>query len=287
MSILIKPLETPRELSACQRLQTDTCQGSPFLLVPALVALHRSNGLILGAVDGQEKLLGAIVDLAAQDPAAPSFFTAFRAVNAERRNKGIITRLRRHERDLAIGRGVVLCRWPIDPLRSVEAHVAFNKLGAIAVGYERDLYGELLNSRNEGMATDRVIVEWWLTSPRVEAVIDRQMLPHHFHLGLDKMEVATHTSPTDDGHRHIIRFDSAVCSGVTKNAAVLIEIPARLDSIRTDNLDLARDWRLRTRDIFEQMFDAGYIITGLVHQGGRSFQLFERQSKSAILERPS
>jgi len=35
------------------------------------------------------------------------------------------------------------------------------------------------------------------------------------------------------------------------------------------------------------MFAAGYIITGLVHEGGRSFQLLERLSKATILERDS
>jgi predicted GNAT superfamily acetyltransferase len=181
----------------------------------------------------------------------------------------------------------MLSRWTIDPLRGLEGHIAFNKLGAIAVGYERNIYGQLRDSTNEGLASDRLIVEWWLTSPRVNAVVDNQVPPYHFHLGLDKMEVATRTTLTDDGYRRLIKFNDSVCNGITKSAAALIEIPANLDSMRLTNIDLARDWRLKTRDIFEQMFNASYIITGLVHEGGRSFQLFERESKPTILERSS
>ena len=167
----------------------------------------------------------------------------------------------------------------------MEAHIAFNKLGAVAISYERDLYGELHDSRNSGLATDRLIVEWWLTSPRVRAVVDHQSLPYHFHLGLDKMEVATRTVMADTGQRHLVGFDDSVCDGITSRSVILVEIPAKLALMREEDIDLARDWRVRTRDIFERMFDSGYIITGLVHEGGRSFQLFERASKATILER--
>jgi len=285
MAIVIKPLETPRELAACVRLQTDTCEGSPSLNVPALVAVEQSNGSILGAVDDEGAIHGAIVDVAGTNGNLTSWFTAFYAVSESERNSGIGTRLRYSERDLAVERDVQLTRWAIDPLRGLEAHIAFNKLGAVASSYERDMYGELHDSRNSGLATDRLIVEWWLTSPRVRTVVDRQVLPYHFHLGLDKMEVATRTALTDNGYRRLIGFDESVCEGITTSAVILVEIPAKLDALRAADMDLARDWRVRTRDIFERMFESGYIITGLVHEGGRSFQLFERASKAAILER--
>ncbi len=285
MTIVIEPLSAPRDLASCVELQRGTCDGSPFLAVSALVAIERSNGLILGAVDDGGAMHGAIVDVASADRGLTSWITAFYSVSADERNKGIGTRLRYEERDIGIERGVQLTRWAIDPLRGLEAHIAFNKLGAVAISYERDMYGELHDSRNSGLATDRLIVEWWLTSPRVRAVVDHQVLPYHFHLGLDKMEVATHTTVTDNGHRRLVKFDDSVCDGITTSSVILVEIPAKLDRMRKEDIDLARDWRVRTRDIFERMFNSGYIITGLVHEGRRSFQLFERASKATILER--
>lgn len=285
MTIAIDRLATVRAFLACERLQRAVSGGSPCLAVPALVAIGRSKGLILGATNENEEMCGTIIDVASVDGDLSSWFTAFRAVREEERNKGVISVLRSLEREIGIQEGIALIRWTIDPLRSLEAHVAFNKLGAVAVRYERDLYGELHDDRNEGLATDRLIVEWWLTAPRVVAVVDRHILPHHFHLGLDKMEVATRTSVTDNGLRRLVGFDDSVCSGVVRSAVILVEIPAKLDRMRSSDIDLARDWRLRTRDIFERMFAAGYVITGLVHEGGRSFQLFERASKATILER--
>ena len=285
MTIVIKPLSAPREFASCVTLQVDTCDGLPSLAVPALVAVDRCNGLILGAVDDEERMHGALVDVSSAGEGLTSWFTAFCAVSEGKRNEGIGSRLRYHEREFGIERRISLVRWAIDPLRGLQAHIAFNKLGAIAISYKRNLYGELHDSRNDGLATDRLIVEWWLTSPRVNAVVDRQVLPYHFHLGLDKMEVATRTAVTDDGCRRLVKFDDSVCDGVTSNGVVLVEVPAKLDRMRSENIDLARHWRVQTREIFERMFDSGYVITGFVHEGGRSFQLFERASKAAILER--
>jgi len=287
MTILIDRLTTAQEFSACEALQRATSDESVFFAAPALVAIERCNGLILGAMDGKKSMVGTIIDVAHVETDLSSWFTSFRAVIEDERNKGVGTMLRSLEREIGMKEGVALVKWAIDPLRSLEAHVAFNKLGAVAVGYERDLYGEQRDSRNQGLATDRLIVEWWLTAPRVNEVIDRHALPYHFHLGLDKMEVATRTSMTDNGLRRLVGFDDSVCGGITRSAVVLVEIPAKLDRMRASDIDLARDWRLQTRDIFERMFAAGYMITGLVHEGGRSFHLFERANKATILERGS
>jgi len=285
MTIVIDRLTTAREFSACETLQRATSDGSPLFAAPALVAIERCNGLILGAMKDDETLCGTIIDVASVDGDLSSWFTSYHAVMEGERNKGIGTMLRSLEREIGMKEGVALIKWAIDPLRSLEAHVAFNKLGAVAVGYERDLYGELRNSRNKGLATDRLLVEWWLTAPRVKAVVDNHALPYHFHLGLDKMEVATRTSVADTQLRRLVGFDDSVCGGITRSAVILIEIPVKLDNMRASDINLARDWRLQTRDIFERMFASGYIITGLVHEGGRSFQLFERASKTVILER--
>ena len=286
MAIVIRPLIAPRDLSSCVSLQKEACDGTPSFSAPALVVVQRSKGLILGAMDDDGVAHGAIVDVASVDgEGMKRWFTAFRAVSVGDRNNGIGTRLRCEERDVGMKRGVELISWAIDPLRGLEAHIAFNKLGAVATGYERDMYGELRDSRNSGLATDRLIVEWWLTSPRVRGVVDRSALPYHFHLGLDRMEVATRTAVAPSGQRRLVGFDDSVCGGITSHSVILVEIPAKLDALREEDIDLARDWRVRTRDIFERMFASGHIITGLVHEGGRSFQLFERANRRTILER--
>jgi len=170
-------------------------------------------------------------------------------------------------------------------LESKLPHLAFNKLAAIAASYKRNLYGEATAPDHRGLATrslasDRLIVEWWLDSPRVSGVINRRRLPHHFHLGLDKMEVVTKTRLVKNGIRRLAGYEET-----PKGKVILVEIPADLDRLCDEDLDLARDWRLKTRDLFERLLTNGYTMTGFVHEAGRSFHLLERADRKTILER--
>ncbi len=281
MSIAIDRLKTPYELASCEKLQREIIGDRGMLSVPALIAVNRSGGLVLiGKDSDSEQPAGTMVDIACNDDGVASWFTAFYGIKEGFRNQGVGSELRMEEREIGLREGITLVTWAIDPLRSLDAHLAFNKLGAIAVGYERDLYGELDDPMNRGLATDRLIVEWWLTSPRVLAVVDHHALPYHFHLGLDRMEVVTRTTAADNGERRLSGFNDSA-----RGEVILVEVPAKLDRLRTRDADLARDWRLKTRDVFEHLFTTGHIITGFVHEGGRSFHLLERIRKAKILER--
>jgi len=44
----------------------------------------------------------------------------------------------------------------------------------------------------------------------------------------------------------------------------LLEIPASIRAVKTASLDLAREWRVRTRDAFQRAFAAGYAAVGFV-----------------------
>ena len=170
----------------------------------------------------------------------------------------------------------------VDPLRGAQAHFAFNKLGAIATSYERDVFGELSDSSNVGLATDRLAVEWWIACPRVSEIVDQGRLPFHYSYGFDRMEVVTKTGVTESGVRRLQKVEAGFRSDV-----LLFEIPVDLDRVRESDPDLARDWRIKTRDAFELLFAGGYILSGFVHEAGRSFHLFERAEKGSLLTRPN
>lgn len=287
MNITIERLISLEAFSSCERLQQEVGKYEESQILPTylLVTLHRSGGTVLGAYDTDVKpprLCGCLIDLVAHYDGRPSWITLFHGVVRELRNCGIGYQLRVKEREECQKRDVGLITWALDPLRSLEAHFSFNKLGAICVGYERNLYGELPDPANRGLASDRLMVEWWIDSPRVTGVVDRGVLPYHFHLGLDRMEVVTKTKLVENGMRRLVGFEAAAGSDV-----ILVEIPVNLDRIRALNPALARDWRIKMRDVFEQVLARGYIITGFVHEADRSFHLLERTKKGAVLGRAS
>jgi predicted GNAT superfamily acetyltransferase len=52
---------------------------------------------------------------------------------------------------------------------------------------------------------------------------------------------------------------------------LLIEIPSDIQGLKAADLSLARDWRFYSREVFEEAFTAGYLVTDFVHESGHSF----------------
>jgi predicted GNAT superfamily acetyltransferase len=282
MTIRIEPLGSLAELGACADLQRAVLgqRARTIWHVPALVGIRRSGGLVLGAYDGESRHapIGALVDLRASVDGYPTCYTVFRAVHPTARNRGIARALRTAERRICQEEAVDLVLWDLDPLRSVDAHLAFNRLGAISTGYARDLYGEVHDEANLGLATDRLRVEWWIDAPRVVSIVDREAPPPHYRVGIHEMEVMTETRLQPNGARMITGFRDA-----PRADHVLAEIPVDLDRIRHDDPAAAREWRVQSRAVFELLFESGYVGTGFVHEGGRSFHLYRRANRGAAL----
>jgi predicted GNAT superfamily acetyltransferase len=281
MTIKIDRLTRLAELAACVDVQRAILgdRSRSVWSVPALTAVCQSGGLVLGARDAEgDALCGAIVDLVADVDGYPGRHTVFRGVLEPVRNRGAGFGLRAAERAACRREGVDLIFWSLDPLRSDEAYLAFGKLGAIATDYRRNLYGEVHDDANLGLETDRMRVEWWLDSPRVRSILDRGNQAPHLRLGIHEMDVVTETRLQQSGFRTLTGHDEA-----PRADHVLAEIPVDLDRIRHADAAAARQWRLRSRAVFELLFEKGYVGAGFVHEGGRSFHLFRKADRSSVL----
>ena len=284
MTTVVSQLTTLEDLRACEKLQQRLLgdKARSILSLPALAAIRRSGGLLLGAwEEGAEPALrGALVDLVAEADARRARFTAFLGVRRDSTNLGIAQSLRKAERTACIEAGTELVFWWADPLHSNEAHIAFNRLGAIAVAHCRNALGPLSDRLNPGLATDRLRVEWWLHAPRVDVLIDDVREPAHYRLGFDQMQVVTQTKTRSQGGRAI----TGLGEEPTKRF-VLVEIPEDVAPLLDHDPEAARQWRLTIRDAFELLFSVGYTIVGFVHESSRSFHLLERANRGDILGR--
>lgn len=283
MTIKADRLSGFEELSACVELQRAILgdRARSVWAVPALTAVCQSGGLILGArkaEDDAARLCGALVDLVADVDGYPARHTVFHGVLQSARNRGVGHSLRTAERAICQQEGVDLVFWSLDPLRSDEAHLAFNKLGALATEHRRNLYGEVHDSANLGLATDRLHLEWWIDSPRVVSILDRGNPAPHFRLGIHEMDVLTETRLLQSGVRMLVGYDDA-----PRAEHVLAEIPVDLDRIRALDVAAARDWRMQSRAVFELLFERGYVGVGFVHEGARSFHLFRKGDRKTAL----
>ena len=177
-------------------------------------------------------------------------------------------RLKMAQRDFCLRIGVRLVTWTYDPLESLNARFNVGKLGAVCRHYLRHFHGDM-SGRNAGLQTDRFEVEWWVTSHRAEARAARKWRP----LRLESLRA---------GGALLVNEATFNAAGQPVPPAnyvsqpsnlMLVEIPADFQAVKAADLDLARQWRAHTRDIFEGMFDSGFLVTDFVaHQdeAGRS-----------------
>lgn len=75
---------------------------------------------------------------------------------------GLGLSLKHAQRDWCRARGIATVTWTFDPMIARNAAFNLRKLGAVAVGYLPNFYGEMNDQFNAGQETDRLSVEWHL-----------------------------------------------------------------------------------------------------------------------------
>lgn len=174
--ITVRKCEALKDFHACVALQRDIWGEQDLEVEPAamfVVAAH-TGGQVLGAYDGQT-LVGYTLAVAALRNGAPYLHSHMTGVHADYRNQGIGRMLKLFQRDEALSRDIRLIEWTFDPLELRNAHFNLNRLGAVCRRYLPNLYGITTSPLHLGLATDRLVAEWYLDSPRVMAALNNEL----------------------------------------------------------------------------------------------------------------
>ena len=269
---IIHILETPEEMAAVEELQRLVWSAPDIEIVPKdiLLAMVHNGGLAIGAFVGSE-LVGASFGFPGfyQTPDGPRLkhHSHILAVHPDWRSKGMGFALKRAQWQMVRKQGLDRITWTYDPLLSRNAHLNVARLGAVCSTYLRSEYGEMLDGLNAGLPSDRFQVDWWLNSQRVERRLSRRSRPtldlNYFRLAeATLLEACWNLGP-------IPRPPDEISS--LSGTLVLVEIPYDFQALKAVDLALARDWRFYTREVFEEAFAAGYLVTDFVLDEGRSF----------------
>lgn len=272
--ITIRPLRSIDEMYALEDLQDLIWPASERLIVPATLQLRmaRSGGVVLGAFSA-DLLIGFVLGFLGTDPHSPGDFAMTRLVHCshkmgvhpEFRGRGIAYQLKLAQRQAVLLQGVRLATWTYDPLISQNAHLNIQRLGGISRRYHPDYYGSMRDELNIGLPSDRLEVEWWLTSPRVKQRIsgDRGPLDLANFLGAGAVKV-NNAVLNPEGLQRPERIVAEMNANV-----LLVEIPFSIQAVKRADMGLALEWRLHLRELLQGAFGAGYIITDHVHiEGG-------------------
>ncbi len=271
---IIRLLDSPAEMAAAEELQRLVWPGSETEVIPThmLVAAVHNGGLALGAFAG-ETLVGMVFGFAGftQTPDGPllKHHSHILGIRPGWRDKGLGYALKRAQWQMVRRQGIDRITWTYDPLLSRNAHLNIARLGAVCSTYLRSFYGEMQDSLNIGLPSDRFMVDWWLNTRRVERRLGRRprspLTPDHY-----RTAEATVLDARSDGES-IPRPPAEIPE--LSGSLLQVEIPADFTALKEADLALGRDWRFYAREVFENAFALGYLVTDFVHAGGRSFYI--------------
>jgi predicted GNAT superfamily acetyltransferase len=277
----IRILETPAEMATVETLQRLVWPGSETDVIPAhmLLAAVHNGGLVLGAFV-EDDLVGVAFGIPGiyTTPDGPRLkhHSHILGTHPDWNGKGIGFALKRAQWQMVRGQGLDRITWTYDPLLSRNAHLNISRLGGVCSTYLRSEYGEMRDGLNAGLPYDRFQVDWWLNSNRVERRLSRRSRPsltleHYLTAGAVLFE-----AHTDRGRSLCPPEDTSSLIGTL----LLIEIPSDFLALKSADLPLARDWRFYTREVFENAFASGYLVTDFVHDNERSFYILTREDST-------
>ncbi|HZD57629.1 MAG TPA: GNAT family N-acetyltransferase [Anaerolineales bacterium] len=287
----LRILDTHEDLEAVEELQRLVWPGSETEVVPVhmLIAVVHNGGLVIGAFNDEDpaELLGFVYGFPGlyftPDGPRPMHCSHQLGVHPDYRNSGLGFALKRAQWQMVRHQGLDRVTWTYDPLLSRNAYLNIAKLGAVCNTYQRDVYGDLRDGLNRGLPTDRFVVDWWVNTKRVERRLSTKARPQLdlAHFLAAGAEIINPTKVGGDGWPKPVsaaipaQLDRG--EGMThqdENALLLVEIPADFLALKVANPELALDWRLHSRPLFENLFGQGYLVTDFVHLPGthpRSF----------------
>jgi predicted GNAT superfamily acetyltransferase len=203
-----------------------------------LIVVHKTGGEVLGAFDG-ERLVGFISGYGGYVDGQPLLVSDFMAVEPSSRG-GLGYALKTLQGAVALEAGFETAIWTVDPLRAANARLNFERLGARSNIYTRDVYGsDFAEGLYGGMPSDRLTINWQLTSARVA---DR-LLRGHTPLAPSALTDMPDYAPGCGAHE------------------ARVAIPTDIDALLATDPAAAVAARYRVREQLEAAFAAGYVIT--------------------------
>jgi predicted GNAT superfamily acetyltransferase len=256
-SHVIRPLTTLEEccqVAALEKTVWEFTDAEDVVPPSLLIVSIKRGGLLLGAFDGTGALQGFVYSMAAVKDRRLTHWSHMLGVLPAARGTGLGLRLKLAQRDHVLRAGVDLIEWTFDPLQALNAHLNFARLGVVVEEYEEDVYGRSTSPLHLGTPTDRFVAEWRLTAPHVERRISMAVA------SLIRDSSVMSAVPVNRGEQRGEWLAPSLPVLEASERRLLVEIPADFTEMQRRAPDLAMEWRLATRSIFETYFRRGYRV---------------------------
>ncbi len=245
-------LEDCQRVAALEREIWGYTDSEDVVPPPVLIVSIKRGGILLGGFDGRGAMQGFVYSMPGVKDGRLTQWSHMLGVTDAARNTGLGRLLKLAQRERALAMCVELVEWTFDPLQTLNAHFNFSRLGVVVEEYEENVYGASSSPLHHGSPTDRFVAAWTLTAPHVERRIGARGL------GLVR-DASVGAAPM---------VNRAVTSGARLAPGdadlsltarrLLVEIPGQYGEMLAADPALALEWRLSTRQIFQQYFGRGY-----------------------------
>jgi predicted GNAT superfamily acetyltransferase len=253
------------ELDTVERIQHATelfnevwsvTREEPLIPANTLRALQHSGNYVFGAYEG-DRLTGAIVGFHGRHDGSPQLHSHILGVSPQSQGRSVGFALKQHQRAWTLAHDIDVVTWTFDPLVRRNAYFNVAKLGATISAYFANFYGAMNDGINDGDESDRVLVEWPLRDPGVEAASEGRPSD----LDLRRLQ--------DDGAAIVLHTngDGTPVTNDRRDRVLLASIPEDIVALRASDRDLANSWRAALRDVLGGALQDGYAAVGMSRTG--------------------
>jgi predicted GNAT superfamily acetyltransferase len=252
--LIFRRPQSPSEFDQLADLQKeiwgfDDLQVTP----PDILQLHDYlGGVVQVAFQPDGKAIAFVYSFIAWENDRFHHWSHMLAVLPEYRGHGLGKILKIQQRDIILEQRLDYCGWTYCPLEGLNTRLNIVALGAVSFEYKENVYGESSGKIHGGLPTDRFIAHWDLDSDRAKAA------------AAGKPERIT-TDPADITKIMEISWrgdDPLPADYLLDLDEEIIACPILTNTLELKFRDnpLALEWRLKTRELFQHYFAAGYQV---------------------------
>lgn len=220
------------------------------------------GGIILGAFE-EKRLVGFVLGVPMQ--ATGRLWSHIAAVHPDYQGQGIGFDLKQRQRTWAIAQGYHTMHWTFDPLLAPNANFNFHLLGARADSYHINFYGDMNDSVNAGLPTDRFQATWDLNG------FSKPPSPSNAPFLLES---------DSKGLPQVQRLDSA-------ESCYFAEIPHDFIALKTAHPKLALEWRFASREVLQGALQQGYQVLDFLRSQDRVYYVLRSLQRPPLSPSPT
>ena len=236
-----------------QLLEREVWGANPIPIHQTVTAV-KNGGLMLGAFCNEE-LVGFSYSFAGFNDGQSYLCSHMLGIHPNFQVKGIGAMLKEEQKRAAAMLGYQLITWTFDPLESRNAYLNLSKLRAICSTYVENCYGDMEDGLNGGLPSDRFQVEWWINSEHVTHKVEAFSFPNdssHFQW-----------IPTRQNLPKLVTDEICINDIVNDEGPIYVPVPASFQEVKRKDPQLAIDWRIKSRGIFQTLFAQGFAAVAL------------------------